>query len=216
MLRPEKVCPVVRKTRHRIRGAGCAVYFDFTVEIRNMFHYICKDLMNSLRFLPFGIFAGLVCLLLFSMWNARRKRGQKKEIPVVVWTLFFTYLALILMITLWSRESGSQKGLDLELFSTWGINKRNNAYVIENVLLFIPYGVLCPLAFRAMGKFIGCLAVGAMTSLSVELLQLITGRGFFQIDNILTNICGTVIGFLVFFFFRRISGKLKKRQDSGK
>ena len=56
MLRPEKVCPVVRKTRHRIRGAGCAVYFDFTVEIRNMFHYICKDLMNSLRFLPFGIF----------------------------------------------------------------------------------------------------------------------------------------------------------------
>lgn len=180
-----------------------------------MFHYICKDLINSLRFLPFGIFAGLVCLLLFFMWNARRKHRQKGEIPVVVWTLFFTYLALILMITLWSRESGSQKGLDLELFSTWGINKRNNAYVVENVLLFIPYGVLCPLAFKPLGKFFSCLTVGAATSLSVELLQLVTGRGFFQIDDILTNILGTVIGYLFFFFFWRIPGKLKK-PDAGK
>ena len=30
--------------------------------------------------------------------------------------------------------------MDLELFSTWGINDRNNAFVVENVLLFIPYG----------------------------------------------------------------------------
>lgn len=181
-----------------------------TVEISDMFHYICRDLTNSLKYLPFGVFAGVVCFLVLSGWNARRREGQKEEIPVVVWTLFFTYLAMILMITFWSRESGYQKNLDLKLFSTWGINRRNNAYVIENVLLFVPYGILCPLAFRYAEKFRRCLMVGALTSVSIESLQLVTGRGFFQIDDILTNILGTVAGYLVWFLFWRVCRKWKK------
>lgn len=166
--------------------------------------------MHSLKYLPFGILAGLVCLAALLALNAERKRRQEESLPVVTWTLFFTYLATLLMITFWSRESGIQNGLDLELFSTWGINRRNNAYVVENVLLFVPYGILCPLAFRCMGKFRRCLMVGAFTSVAIELLQLITGRGFFQIDDILTNIAGTVVGYLFYLVFRRVCGKGKK------
>lgn len=183
---------------------------NFTVEISDMFHYICRDLMNSLKYLPFGIFAGAVCFFVLSAWSARRREGRKEEIPVVEWTLFFTCLAMILMITFWSRESGSRKGMDLELFSTWGINRRNNAYVIENVLLFVPYGILCPLAFRYAEKFRRCLMAGALTSVSIELLQLATGRGFFQIDDILTNILGTAAGYLVWFLFKKIRNKVGK------
>ena len=40
--------------------------------------------------------------------------------------------------------------------------------------------------------------LGTVTSLLIETLQLVTGRGFFQIDDILTNALGTVIGYLVF------------------
>lgn len=184
---------------------------NFTVEISDMFYYICRDLMHSLKYLPFGIFAGVVCFLVLSAWNRRRRKGQKEAIPVVVWTLFFTCMAMILMITFWSRESGSRRGLDLELFSTWGINRRNNAYVIENVLLFVPYGILCPMAFRYAEKFRHCLIVGALTSVSIELLQLATGRGFFQIDDILTNIAGTVAGYLVWLLCNGIWSKMRKK-----
>lgn len=160
--------------------------------------------MNSLKYLPFGIGSGVVCFLMLTAWNAGRKQRQKGRIPVMPWTLFFTYLAVILMLTFLSRESGTQAGLDLELFSTWGINDRNNAYVIENVLLFVPYGIFCPLAFRYAEKLWGCLMAGAVTSVCVELLQLVTGRGYFQIDDILTNIFGTIIGYLIYFLFGRI------------
>lgn len=178
-----------------------------------MFYYICRDMMNSLKYLPFGIFAGIVCFLVLSAWNKRRKKGGKGSIPVAVWTLFFTCLAVILMITFWSRESGCQKDLDLELFSTWGINRRNNAYVIENVLLFVPYGILCPMAFRRAEKFRYCLLAGAFTSVSIELLQLVTGRGFFQIDDILTNVLGTVAGYLGYLSCHKIWYRLKKGQQ---
>lgn len=114
-----------------------------------------------------------------------------------------------------SRESGSRhKGLDLEFLSTWGINDRNNAFVIENILLFIPFGVLCPMTFRGLRKFWRCLLVGMLTSLFVESLQLLTGRGYFQIDDILTNVLGAVAGYLLYFAvaqcqrgFRKMNGK---------
>ena len=178
-----------------------------------MFHYICRDMTNALKFLPFGTGAGVLCFFMLIIWNERRKKRQKGSIPVLQRTLFFTYLAVILAITFFSRESGSRQGLDLELFSTWGINDRNNAYVIENILLFVPYGVLCPVAFRCLRKFWSCFLAGALTSLFVESLQLLTGRGFFQIDDILTNILGTVAGYLLYFIVMQIQAGLRKSHD---
>lgn len=166
-----------------------------------MFYYLYRDLANALRYLPFGVGAGAVCFFILSAWNSGRKKQQKESIPVMPRTLFFTYLAVILGITFLSREGGNHGGLDLELFSTWGINDRNNAFVIENILLFVPYGIFCPLAFRYAEKFWGCLTVGALTSILIELSQLFTGRGYFQIDDILTNIIGTVAGYLLYFLF---------------
>lgn len=166
-----------------------------------MFTYLYRDLINALKYLPFGIGAGVLCFFVLSAWNSERQKRQKESIPVMSRTLFFTYLAVVLVITFLSRESGNRSGLDLELFSTWGINDRNNAFVIENILLFVPYGIFCPLAFRRAEKFWGCLTVGALTSILIELSQLFTGRGYFQIDDILTNIIGTVVGYLLYFMF---------------
>lgn len=166
-----------------------------------MFHYLYRDLANALTYLPFGIGAGVLCFFILSVWNFDRKKRQKEGIPVMSETLFFTYLAVMLVITFLSRESGNHKGIDLELFSTWGINDRNNAFVIENILLFVPYGIFSPLAFRYAEKFWGCFTVGALTSILIEFAQLLTGRGYFQIDDILTNIIGTVVGYLLYFLF---------------
>ena len=163
-----------------------------------MLHYIYRDLVNALRYLPFGVGVGGLCYFALSMWNAERKRRHRDGIPAVQAALFVTYLAVVMAITFFSRESGSRKGMDLELFSTWGINDRNNAFVIENVLLFVPYGILCPMAFPGVRKFLKCAAAGALTSLFVETLQLITSRGYFQIDDILTNALGTVAGYLLY------------------
>lgn len=179
-----------------------------------MFHYICKDLTNALRYLPFGIGAGVLCFSVLVIWNGVRGRRQKERISVVPRTLFFTYLAVIMAITFFSRESGSRQGLDLEFLSTWGINDRNNAYVIENILLFIPYGVLCPVAFRRLRKFWSSLLTGALTSLFVESLQLLTGRGYFQIDDILTNILGTAAGYLLYFVALQCQKGFRGKHDT--
>ena len=68
-----------------------------------------------------------------------RISGKERK-PVLPSAFAYGYMVLILVITLLSREDGSHLGLDLTIGSTWGINARNNAYVLENVLLFVPFG----------------------------------------------------------------------------
>ncbi len=159
-----------------------------------MFEYIYRDMLSMVRFFPYGLALGLLMATLF-LWAVNGARKRRGKLPVAA---FVIYLALMLVITFLSRESGDSKGIDLELFSTWGINDRNNAFVIENVLLFVPYGFLAGFAFGRYRRFLPCLALGAATSLGIETLQLVTGRGFFQIDDILTNTLGAVVGFLLY------------------
>ena len=175
-----------------------------------MLKYIYRDLVSAAEYLPYGLALGIplsAALVLFMRFNRKKQECQ----PVFPTIAFGLYMAIMLVITFLSRESGSRPGtMDLELFSTWGINTRNNAYVVENVLLFIPYGFLCCLAFKSLRNFFGCLLFGALTSMAVEFLQLATARGYFQIDDILTNILGTVVGYLLFWVFL---GRRKSVED---
>lgn len=175
-----------------------------------MLKYIIKDLTAVSSFLPHGIVAGIIIVLMLSVINDRRVRKGKTPFSVLTVTVLLMYMFIMLCITFLSRESGSSNGIDMQLFSTWGINTRNKALVIENVLLFIPYGFLFPLAVKSYRNFFSILLLGIVTSLSIECMQLITSRGFFQIDDILTNTLGAVVGYIIFKMFYCIIMKCKR------
>ncbi len=163
-----------------------------------MLGYVCRDVASMLRYLPGAVFAGVPLAVLLYWLKNRLGRKEGKEGSFFTVAVFCVYVSAMVIITFLSRESGSRKGVDLELFSTWGINCRNNAYVVENVLLFIPYGYLLCRTFPRAGRLFRCALYGAVTSLGIETLQLVTQRGYFQIDDILTNILGMVIGYVLF------------------
>ncbi|MBE5883994.1 MAG: VanZ family protein [Lachnospiraceae bacterium] len=163
-----------------------------------MTKYIIKDLMSMLRFLPYGLIVGILATVILCAINDRRVKKQKKPFAVAAIVSYIMYTAIMLIITFWSRENGSSNGIDLELFSTWGINDRNNAYAIENILLFMPYGFLTAWVFPSMRNLFTCILLGLVSSLGIEYLQMITERGYFQIDDIITNTIGTVLGYVLF------------------
>ncbi len=164
-----------------------------------MIKYIIRDMSEAMQYLPYGVFAGLVAAVFVHVLNLFRLKKGKKPVPLLAFTCLMVYVAIIFCITFWSRESGSRNKIDLELFSTWGINKRNNAYVIENVLLFIPYGFILSWNWKPVRNLFVSLVVGLFTSLGIETMQLITERGYFQVDDVLTNTLGMLIGTCLFF-----------------
>lgn len=69
---------------------------------------------------------------------------------------------------------------------------------ILNIFLFIPFGFLCPLISSTLERARNILFIGFSLSFLIEISQLFTVYRVTDINDILTNIAGTLIGYLCF------------------
>ena len=109
--------------------------------------------------------------------------------------LFVIYLWMLVMIVFFCREPGSRMGTDFRFMGTWGTTMQDHAWVIENIFLFLPFGFLFPV-WLPKKKTAWTIPVGFLCSVAIEYCQLRTGRGFCQLDDVIMNTLGAVIGFL--------------------
>ena len=156
---------------------------------KTMWNYIIKDIGKELEYLPYAILLGLIVFFITKIILFKSKKSSHYFYKFI----FLIYLLALVHITLFEREPGSRTAISLTLFETLG-GSRNNAYVIENVLLFIPFGFLPATLFRPMRNLVLSLMAGAFCSLMIETTKLITQRRYIQVDDILMNSIGTVIG----------------------
>ncbi len=117
--------------------------------------------------------------------------------------LLLVYLLVLLQTALFSREPGSRHSIDLTLFETWGRSAVSHAYFIENILMYVPFGVLMPLCFRKMERFWICVPTALASSVLLELTQLLTQRGYCQLDDVVTNTVGALVGWLFWYLLCR-------------
>ena len=157
-------------------------------------------------FLMSAVLMGIVWLI-----RNRQEKGLSAG-RLIAWICLFSYVLEVLQITLFSREPGSRKQISLILFETWGYTPQMHAYFIENILMFVPYGVLVPILFRRMRKPLYCVWIGCLCSCMIEGIQLLTQRGFLQIDDVVTNTTGALIGWLIWHSLRR-DGKMTDTRD---
>lgn len=148
-----------------------------------LYQCIKNDLLEVLVYLPYI----LVPIVIVYLWNKK----------YLLDATLVGYSVLIVMITLLSRKSGSRDGIDISFFATAG-SPQSNAYIIENVLLFIPLGILCACKWKFCYRYLGALFAGVVVSMSIEFTQFMTKRGYVQLDDILMNGLGMVIGCMLY------------------
>lgn len=68
---------------------------------------------------------------------------------------------------------------------------------VENIIMFIPFGVLLPILFREFRNGWLCVLTGFICSCSIEIVQHITQTGFLQLDDVVTNTTGTLLGWFI-------------------
>lgn len=138
------------------------------------------------------------------MTMTRKKSHTILLISTIILILFFTF---IVRETFEVRCVGS-RGLMLipfrELYSLFTAPNHSFYFwqIVLNILLFIPFGFIlsCNLYMyrRAQHLFLQILLSGLFVSVSVELLQYLTSRGFTEIDDVINNTAGAMIGWLAY------------------
>lgn len=107
--------------------------------------------------------------------------------------LLYLYCFFLVQITYFSRVPHSRIGFSLQIFGTYSSDMQSIVYLIENFFLLIPMGILLSLMNQKFRSIKTAALLGTVISLSIECLQLITGRGYFQVDDIIMNVLGIMI-----------------------
>ena len=80
--------------------------------------------------------------------------------------------------------------------------------IFGNVIGFLPFGFILPVIFRRMNSgFLICIS-GFLLSLTVEVIQLITKVGCFDVDDMILNTLGAVFGYVLFRICNHIRMKV--------
>lgn len=79
-----------------------------------------------------------------------------------------------------------------------------------NVLVFVPFGFLFPMVFKNGKSFFIMLLNAFVFVLGIEVFQLFSAFGAFDVDDILLNCLGAAIGYVV---YKGVLSGCKKRKE---
>ena len=140
-------------------------------------------------------------------------------------TIFFIYLLIVIKLIIFKYPyeqlkaiaDSWEKGVILEgldtanftLFKTirmyikysYKLNSFEN--LLGNIVVFIPYGFLFPYVIKRGRNFMVMLFNAFLFVTGIEIFQLFSAFGAFDVDDILLNCFGAVIGYLLYLILRR-------------
>lgn len=152
---------------------------------------------------------------------------NKNKSRVIIKIAFIVYL-LFLGYVLFFAEAFGRQGVaegyrynltlfqEIERYIRIGRNGGWNLFLINvvgNVLAFVPFGFFAPLIFMRCKHMVLTAMLSFEVSLFVELLQLVTKVGSFDVDDLLLNTIGGVLGFCMFAIGRFVKKKFFQKKD---
>ena len=78
--------------------------------------------------------------------------------------------------------------------------------VVGNMLMFIPYGFFISYFLKTKNPLL-ILLLTTLVSVTIEFTQLLIGR-VFDVDDIMLNIIGGLLGFIIYYVFVKVKNKI--------
>lgn len=133
----------------------------------------------------------------------RKLLGGKKRISIKRWLvggMFTGYIIMVLGVTFLSRGPGFENEMNLSLFYSYrdawyGFSVRHWQFVILNIVMFVPLGILLPLLHPRFKKAGWTIGAAFLFTLFIESTQFVTKFGRFVVDDLFNNFIGGIIGY---------------------
>ena len=141
---------------------------------------------------------------------------------VLLWIFAIAWLCAVVYFAFLIRQPGDHGGINTEPF--WeakraftllgptilsGFKITSKALfmdIVLNILLFVPFGMIVPVLFQKLRR-IWVVPLGLLCSFCIEGIQYLTALGMADVDDLINNTIGALLGFLIYLLFIRHSEK---------
>ena len=152
-------------------------------------------IINLYQDIPQEVYEGLLSifcigLVVFIVW-----KGFKAGLRYSSILLLIEYIFLLLCSTVIFRATGEARQYDFHPF--WSYDRPELLIEnIMNVVVFVPVGMLLCVAFKQMTWW-KALLIGFSISITIEALQFCFMRGFSELDDVMHNTFGCILGYIL-------------------
>ncbi len=167
---------------------------------------LIKQVINDIWPMLVVFIVALSLLRFFYLQNHRERFCLHQELSYLLAIIYIWLLFSILTSTEISRTSGINLTPFSEILRYKFGSKLFNYNVIGNILIFVPFGYLIG-SYVAPKKIWPVIITTLITSFTVEFVQLHIGRSF-DIDDILLNVVGGFLGYLLYIGLSAINRHL--------
>lgn len=170
--------------------------------IKNVFMEVIPDVWPMLI-----IILVIICSLRITYLITKHKRFQlHKELIYLIAIIYI--LCLFHVVTFQDSNYGVSNFVPFKEIFRYSIGSNKFIKnVLGNIVLFIPYGFLA--SYLLNNKKLSVISVlTIIASLTIETVQYYIGR-VFDIDDIILNLVGGIVGFLIFIGIDAIRSKIK-------
>lgn len=182
-----------------------------------------QDILRTIQnnfYLAFILVSVLAVFLIIGYFLIYKKflNGDKNlsKQRVFIWFCFIGYIIMVIGVTFLNRGARMFGDINLHFLSSYreawnSFNSTTWRFIILNIFMLVPLGILLPLLNSKFRKFKWSLAVALIMTLTIETIQLITGYGIFELDDIFNNVIGAIIGYgLVMMIITLLDNSKKK------
>ena len=150
------------------------------------------------------------------------QQAKKKRINRIVGRiLLVAYFALLIFFVFFSDELGRKVGTGVRRMNTHPFHEIKRFWAMRytygwkttimnlggNILIFAPLGFLIPMSSKnkVTRNFFVVTLISVMFSGAIEVVQILTKVGAFDIDDIILNTLGAVCGYIVYAIAKAIN-----------
>ena len=145
-----------------------------------------------------AILCGLAGALFYMLISPKQSIKKKKWNCFIVFC-FVSYLYMVYALTILSRSESYISNVNWIPFATFRSSEWDRMFFYENILLFFPLPVFLYLLHPIFRKFWTGTMIGLFLSSLIEVLQYLFHCGWCDIDDILTNTVGAILGWLFIY-----------------
>ena len=142
------------------------------------------------------------------------RSGKYDKTKLIVSIVLSVYVVLLLYFTVFGRYSHPEYTYQIYFFKSYRylfeqFDRQNIRQIIINIAMMIPFGLLLPVLMKNKHKYLLTLLFALLLILFIEIMQMVMQCGTFEVDDVVNNLLGAVIGLLLYKTITTIYHKSK-------
>lgn len=158
---------------------------------------------------------------IFSGRGSCVSRQTKRCIKFGSFVLLILYIAVLIYVCFFSEDYGRDVVTSYYRYNFIPLKEIRRFYIYRdvvgiraflanlfgNVLAFMPFGFFMPILRSRLRKWYCMLGMTFLLSLMIEITQLLTRVGSFDVDDLILNTSGGILGYLLFYIINKVRRK---------